>query len=248
MQQTYLPPLTKVNRYLIGILVVSFVVAAVFAQFLDISLVNILGLNLSGLKQGHIYKMITYPFVNVGLFNVVFTGLLFWFLGSDLEMRWGSKRYIQYLMLATLVNGFAFSFFSLFMGGASLHYPFHGMAFLSSAMCVSYAVIYPDRIFQFFMIIPVKAKYFCLILAGMNVYQGFFTPGGAQAFGNIASMIFGAVFVVGVKALGNYLRTQGARAGGTNKFSAKANKKKKGHLRLVDEEEKPNPEEPRYWQ
>lgn len=246
MQQTYLPPLTKVNKYLIGILVVSFVVSSVFAQFLNISLVNILGLSVTGIQNGLIFKMITYPFVNSGLLNVVFTGLLFWFLGSDLEVRWGSKRYVKYLIVATLVNAFAYCLFALFMGGASMHYPFHGMAFLSSAMCVSYAVIYPDRVFQFFMIIPVKAKYFCLILAGMNVYQGFFSPGGAQAFGNIASMIYGALFVFGFRAFGNYVRSQGARVSRGHK-SSKA-KKNKAHLRLVDEDEKPDPNEPKFWQ
>lgn len=246
MQQMYLPPLTKVNKYLIGILVVSFVLGAVFAKAFDLSLVNILGLDVASLKAGLIYKMVTYPFISTGLFNVVFTGLLFWFLGSDLESRWGAKRYIQYLLIATLVNAFAYSLFAIFMGGASLNYPFHGMAFLSSAMCVSYAVIYPDRVFQFFMIIPVKAKYFCLILAAMNVYQGFFTPGGAQAFGNIASMIFGAAFVFGMRGFGLYLRDQASTL--KSKASKKAPKKRKGHLRLVDDEEKPNPDEPRYWQ
>ncbi|AYF44887.1 MULTISPECIES: rhomboid family intramembrane serine protease [Halobacteriovorax] len=245
MQQMYLPPLTKVNKYLIGILVVSFVLGAVFAKAFDISLVAILGLDVASLKSGLIYKMVTYPLVSTGLFNVVFTGLLFWFLGSDLEARWGSRRYIHYLLIATFVNAFAYSLFAIFMGGASLNYPFHGMAFLSSAMCVSYAVIYPDRIFQFFMIIPVKAKYFCLILAGMNVYQGFFSPGGAQAFGNIASMIFGAAFVFGMRGLGFYLRDQ---VGNLKKKQGKVKKKRKGHLRLVDDEEKPNPDEPRYWQ
>ena len=227
MQQTYLPPLTKVNKYLIGILVISFVISSVFSQFLDISLVNILGLSVQGLKDGLIYKMVTYPFVNSGLFNIVFTGLLFWFLGSELESRWGAKRYIKYLGIAVIVNAFAYSLFALFMGGASMNYPFHGMSFLSSAMCVSYACIFPDRVFQFFMIIPVKAKYFCLILAGMNVYQGFFTPGGAQAFGNIASMIFGAAFVLGLNAFGRYLRAQGSRV-----TRPTVKKKKKGHLGL----------------
>ncbi|MGI4993161.1 rhomboid family intramembrane serine protease [Halobacteriovorax sp. GFR7] len=247
MQNIYLPPLTKVNKYLIGIIVASFVISAVFAQFLNISLVNIFGLNVSALKAGLIYKMVTYPFVNTGLFNVVFTGLLFWFLGSDLEARWGARRYVQYIIIAVLVNAFAYTLFALFMGGATINYPFHGMAFLSSAMCVSYACIYPDRIFQFFMIIPVKAKYFCLILAGMNVYQGFFTPGGAQAFANIASMIFGAVFVLGFRALGSYVRNQGSRIS-PKQGGKKASKKKKSHLRLVDDEERPNPDEPRFWQ
>ena len=193
-QQVHLPTLSKVNKILIITMVVSFILHSVSINVFKFPLAQVLGLSLSGIKSGFIFQLITYPLANVGLMEVLFTGLLFWFLGSELENLWGQRKYIIYLVMTALVTGVFYLLVSAVMGGQISSYPFHGMAAFSSAMCVSYAVIYPDRMFQFFFLIPVKAKYFCMILAAMALYQGVFTPGGAQAWGQLAAMAFGFGF------------------------------------------------------
>lgn len=195
MQQYHLPQLTKVNKYLLILLGASFILNSIMINIVKIPAANFLGLSLAGIQSGMVFQFITYPLANVGLFEAVFSGILFWFLGSDLESIWGQRKYIAYLLMTTLVAGVVYIVISAVVGGAIASYPFHGMAAFSSAMCVSYAVIYPDRIFQFFMLIPIKAKYFCMILAGMALWQGIFTPGGAQAWGQLSAMAFGFVFI-----------------------------------------------------
>lgn len=225
MQQVYLPTLSRVNKALVIVLVASFILNSLLLKVGGISLSALLGLSLVGLKSGFVFQFITYPLVNVGLMEVVFTGLLLWFLGSDLESQWGEKKYIAYLVLTSIVSGIVYIVVSAIVGGSVAGYPLHGMSVFSSAMCVSYAVIYPDRMFQFFMLIPIKAKWFCLILAGMNLYSGVFTPGMAQAWGQLAAMTFGFFFIrlLYIPAFNKFFL----------KKSMKKVSKKKSHLSIV---------------
>ena len=237
MQQMYMPNLSKVNKILLIVLGVSFVLNSIATNMLHIPLVNILGLSFSSFTSGFIFQIITYPFANVGLMEVIFSGLLLWFLGSELESIWGERKYLAYLIMTILFSGIAYLIFSVALGGTVKGYPFHGMNVLSSAMCVSYAVLFPDRIFQFFMLIPLKAKYFCMILAGMSLYSGLFTPNGAMAFGNLFAMGFGFLFlkVEHIKSFKKF----------TSKNYSSKTVKNKANLRIVEDEEK---KPPRYFQ
>lgn len=239
MQQVHLPVLSKTNKTLIIVMVASFIIHSLAMSVFKIPLAQILGLSLSGIKSGFIFQFLTYPLANVGLMEVLFTGLLFWFLGSELESLWGQRRYIGYLIMITLLTGIIYILISAIIGGAIAGYPFHGMAAFSSAMCVSYAVLYPDRLFQFFFMIPVKAKYFCMILAAMALYQGVFTPGGAQAWGQLSAMGFGFAFIfLLTKPWFDQILMIGQKKGGVKKKS-----KSKANLRIVKDDDEP----PKYW-
>ena len=245
MNQIHLPPMTKVNKYLLIALVGSFVFLSILQKALGVPVSSLLALSGEGFSRGFIWQLVTYPLVSFQVMGVVFTGLLLWFIGSDLETLWGTKKYLAYVVIMTILSGIGFLILSLFsMGGA-----FYGMSYLSSALCVSYAVLYPNRIFQFFMVIPVKAKYFCMILAGISVYQGLIASGGATALTQLLAMGLGYVFI-GVSNQLWFLKllqkvfSLGAKASTPNQQYAK--KKKSSHLSLVKEDEKDKP--PRYWQ
>lgn len=237
MQQFYMPNLSKTNKYLLIILGASFLIHSIAINVFKFPLTNFLGLSLVSFFSGFIFQIFTYPFANTGLMDVVFSGLLLWFLGSELESIWGSRKYFIYLVSTVFFSGLIFLLVSAIIDGPMSGFPFHGMSVLSSAMCVSYAVHFPDRVFQFFMLIPIKAKYFCMILAGMSLYTGFFTPGAAMAFGNLGAMIFGFAFI--------YLEKNPL----LNAFmiKRKANlSTKKSHLRVVPNDDEKRP--PRYFQ
>lgn len=222
-------------------MVASFILNSILMKVASIPSINLLGLSLAGIKSGFVFQFITYPLANVGLLEVVFSGILFWFLGSELERLWGERKYIAYLLMTTLLTGVIYILISAVVGGQITAYPFHGMAAFSSAMCVSYAVLYPDRQFQFFMLIPIKGKYFCMILAGMALWQGIFTPGGAQAWGQLSAMVFGFFFMrlstlPGFSKLINFGRSGGVKR--APKSKSKAN------LRIVKNDDD---DQPKYW-
>ena len=235
MQQIHMPQLSRVNKVILIIMVTLFILDSILAKSAGVSLVSLFGLSMSGVKSGLIFQFVTYPLVSKGLLEVVFTGLLIWFLGSELEKHWGERNYITYLFLVSFLTGVFYLGISAALSSAGF-VPIYGMNVFSSAMCVSYAILYPDRVFQFFMIIPVKAKYFCMILAFMNLYNGFFTPEGSMAWAQVCAMLIGGGFVYFVHTP-MYRLTFG-------KLKWKSSKERqKSKLRIVEKEERP----PKYW-
>ena len=108
MNQMYLPPMTKVNKYLLIALVGSFVILSILQKAIGLPVSSLLALSAEGIGSGFIWQLVTYPLVNFQVMGVVFTGLLLWFIGSDLETLWGTKKYMAYVFIMTVFSGVGF--------------------------------------------------------------------------------------------------------------------------------------------
>jgi len=247
-QSIYTPPLTKLNKILIIISVGLFILSSVLPAFTPH-----LGLSAHGFFSGHLYQLITYPFVSRGLLEIVFNCLLLWFIGSELESQWGLKRYSSFLASAALGAGLVYLFvsFVFFQGKAVYTFPLMGLHGVCSALLLAYAILYPNRIFSFMLVFPVKAKWFCGILIFMELYSGFFSPAGAQAWGHLAAMFTGYSFMLVVSS--HWWRERKAHS----RAAAERQKRvQKSHLSVVkndplDDENGPRrddqDERPKYW-
>ena len=93
----------------------------------------------------------------------------------------------------TALLGVSFLFFS---GSPVFSFPLVGLSGIVSSLCVAYAVIFPDRVFSFMMIIPIKARYFCMILVAISLYQGLSGPMGVGAWGQLGGIISAYLFMI----------------------------------------------------
>lgn len=233
MQQIYTPKLTKVNKVFIAMMVAFFLLDSIFAKFMNVPLGQYFALSAMTLKAGLVFQIVTYPLVGRGLLEVVFNGLLFWFVGSEIETLWGRQKYISFLLFCTMLPGVLFVLLSSLFAGGSLYLT--GVGGLASSLLLIYSLYFPDRQFSFMLMIPVKARIFCWIIIGMELYWALFTPMASQAWGHLSAMLMAFLFY---------------RFSGRFSFSSilprpKARVKKR-NLTLVkgDEEERP----PKYWQ
>ena len=179
----YLPHLTPVNKKLIIVLGMAFLLNSIFITTMGWSLVSLTGLRGESFFSGHIYQLLSWPLVASGLFEALFDGLILWFIGSELEVMWGRKRYIRFLGAATLGGGIMFL---LVEQWGTYPIALSGMGGVTSAICVAFGILFPHRV-MFFLFFPIKAKYLAMILVGMNLYQGFFSLGRALAWGILGS-------------------------------------------------------------
>lgn len=241
--QIYLPKLTLINKILIIVSSSFFILEFALEKAASWALAPLLGLSASQFMSGHIYSLLTYPFLSRSLIEVILNCLMLWLMGSEFESNWGKKRYIQFLLSVVIGGGLLFLMVStvFFQGTGIYTFPLTGLSGIVSSLCVAYAVIFPDRIFSFMMIIPVKAKYFCMILVAISLFQGLSGPMGVGAWGQLGGIVAAYLFMVLVSNRNFKLLSQ--KMGQLTQM--RSAKKSKAKLSIVkDDNEGP----PKYWQ
>ena len=240
--QIQVPTLTKINKSLIIIYVAIFLFTKILGGNGDVNLLPILGLSFDGVTSGMVFQFLTYPFIDMGFTTVLFNALLIWFIGSDLELKWGRSLYLKFLLAATLGAGlFFFIVFGVFLESQA---PFYGMTGTNLALIMAYGIIYSERTMIFMFLFPMKAKYFCMILAGIELYMGLFSANSQAAWSHLVAML--CAFL--------YLKLISLRARGVTINSVRAEhhrNKMKSKLTLIKSDkkpEKPDPDDPKYWQ
>ena len=146
-----LPKMGRINLIIVCTILTMFVASAALGK-MGASMAGLLGLSSAGFLSGKIWTIVTYALIPHSLMSAIFDALIFWFIGSELENIWGSKRYIQFLGTTLIGAGIIFvAIGSLFFGTSGLaSFPLTGPGGLAAAMCVVYGVLFPDRTMYFF--------------------------------------------------------------------------------------------------
>jgi len=213
----YVPPFRGVTRVLVIVAGVGLLLQSIFGEG---GAEAILGLSANGFRD-HPYQLITYPWISYGLFDTLFNALILWFIGTELETSWGRKKYIIVTAITLLAGGGIYLVAANTLGTP---YSLRGLVGLANAWLIIYAIRFPDQVFSFMLLFPMKAKYFCWLLIGVQIYLGVFTPGAIQVWGHLAATAAGV-------------------AAAFWPYNFKGMRRRKNHLHLVGEERPP-----KYWQ
>src|SRR5689334_8376880 len=66
------------------------------------------------------WQVVTYAFVHRQLGDAFFNMLAFWMFGAELELLWGPRRYVQYLLASALAAAAIYLLVSLAIPGGAL--------------------------------------------------------------------------------------------------------------------------------
>ena len=143
--------------------------AVVLLNALTFVLVNIdpafefaLKLDPEKIKQGEVWRLVTYIFVPEAQgFWIIFALLFLWFLSSSLEEIWGPLRLNVFYIVGMLGCTVAAFFFG---GGPS-------NTFLNLSLFFAFATVAPDYEVFLFFLVRVKIKYLAWVLAGIFALQ-----------------------------------------------------------------------------
>lgn len=241
--QMHAPPLSQVNKYIIIAHVGLFLINSVMKVSAGTSLAGILGLSLGGLSKGFVFQILTFPFIETNFLSVLFNSMLIWFIGGDLETKWGARFYAKFLGLSALVSGLVYLLVTLFAANAFHFTPLSGLGGVVFALLMAYGIIFSERQLTFMLLFPMKAKYFCMILAAIELYMGLFSAHGKASWAHLSAAAAGY----------GYLKWKSMKARGESlggKWKQAQKKRRKGKLRIVKDEEgrKPDPKDPKFWQ
>lgn len=238
------PRLTLVVKLVLIISAVMFLLQLV-ADASGFTISPFLGFVPARLPEGWIWQPFTYAFLHAGLFHLLFNLLVIWTVGSELEALWGQKTFLGYFFVCALGGALTHGLFSLFGIGPGALSPVVGSSGVVFGLLLAYGILFGERTMYFFMLFPMPAKYFVMLLGAIEIVSSvFYGKSGVAHLAHLGGMAFGFLFLTSMASWRRRSRKE-AQSAQTQK-DRKKRLKKAGHLRLVPGEE--NDEDgPKHW-
>jgi membrane associated rhomboid family serine protease len=138
-----------------------------------------------------IWQLATYLFLHAGFFHVIFNLFALWMFGSDLEREWGSGQFLFFYLLTGIGAGIVEV---LLM--PSTHSMTIGCSGAIYGLLLAYGLIFPERLIYLYFLIPIRAKWFVLLMGVIEFVGSFGTPGsGVAHVAHLGGMLFAYVYL-----------------------------------------------------
>jgi membrane associated rhomboid family serine protease len=173
-------PLSTAMKALIGANVLIF-----FAQYVKPALNDAFGLQpLLVVRQLWVWQLGTYMFLHGGVFHILFNMLALWMFGTELERIWGTRYFLKFYFVTGIGAGILTVLFSLLPFSASQQLYGSNVIGASGAiygLLLAYALYFPDRPIYAYLVFPIPAKYFVLIMGVLAFYASVSGANGGVA-------------------------------------------------------------------
>lgn len=122
-----------------------------------------------------VWQLVSYMFLHSSnVFHILFNMLMLWWLGSELEQRWGSRFFLAYYLAsgvgAAIIYCIGLFIYTMATGSVSGWLsPVVGASGAIFGLLVAYGIIFGERVVYFMMVFPMKAKYFVMILGAIEM-------------------------------------------------------------------------------
>jgi len=137
-----------------------------------------------------VWQLVSYGFLHGDLLHIAFNMFALWMFGRDLEGLMGARRFLTYYLVCVVGAGLVQLAVAKLQGG---FYPTVGASGGVFGILLAYGMAFPNRmVMMIFPPIPMKAKYFVILIGLFELYVGFSgnAPGVAN-FAHIGGMAFG---------------------------------------------------------
>lgn len=238
-------PLTPVVKWLLIINVaVWFLFQVLLEGFMHVTFTPIFALfPAKVIFEFQIWQLVTYMFLHsLQVTHILFNMLMLWFFGAELEQRWGSKFFLIYYFTcgvgAAVLYCVAVWAYALVTGSQTgLIVPVIGASGAIFGLLLAQGIIFGERVVYFFMLFPMKTKYFVAIM-GLVQFASLMTSGVSG--GEVA-------YLAHLGGLASGFICLQVKAWFTRQDFKKKAKNKGRNLRLVVNNEKKSDKPPKYW-
>ena len=162
-----------------------------------------LGLMPAGVvEQLRIWQPATYMFLHADLFHLLFNMLALWMFGTELERLWGRRYFLKFYFVCGIGAGlltvvfallpFSFSralYESLVIGASGAIY----------GLLLAYGLYFPDRPILMFLLFPIPAKYFVMIIGAIAFYSSLGATGGIASATHLGGLVVGYLYLKGAR-------------------------------------------------
>lgn len=225
-----MPPVTK-NLIIINCIVY---LAQLVAEQRGMDLAGMLGLHFAAASDFGLYQFVTYMFLHGSFTHLFFNMFSLWMFGRLIEGTMGSRRFLTYYFVCGIGAGLCQEVWQageyyltgmyeyLFVTDGVLRLPMAdflnrwttiGASGACYGILLAFGMTYPnERIMLLIPPIPMKAKYFVVGYAAIELFSAFTSNGNIAHFAHLGGMLFGLLLIL-------YWRRKG-RGGGRGRFDS----------------------------
>jgi membrane associated rhomboid family serine protease len=184
-----MPPLLPVTRALIMTCVALYALQVIMPPVLE------RWLALWPIASGNFlpWQVVTYGVLHGDVVHLLFNMLSLWMFGSDMERIWGQRRYLQYLLASVVAAALVQLIWTAMSQSMS---PTVGISGAVFGLLLAFGMTFPDRMIMMIIPpIPMKAKYFVMIFAAVELYLGTGGRDGIAHFAHLGGMLGGWLLI-----------------------------------------------------
>lgn len=209
-----LPPVVK---HLLIINTLLFLVSFTLNRF-GIDLSKYLGLHFFLASDFMPYQLFTYMFMHANFEHIFFNMFALWMFGNTLENIWGSKRFLLFYIVCGLGAGVCQELVQyiqyLTMGLANYENVSLGVAHIMPTadylnmwntvgasgavygLLLAFGMLFPNSMIYLYFLFPIKAKWFVIAYAVIELVSGFLSSGNVAHFAHLGGMLFGLILIL----------------------------------------------------
>lgn len=137
----------------------------------------------------HTYQFITYMFLHANFEHVFFNMFALWMFGRTLEYDLGSQRFLIYYMVCGVGAALIQAAITVAMGQPMA---LVGASGAVMGLLLAFGVMYPNAVIMLLIPpIPMKAKWFVIIYAVLELFLGWRGVGNVAHFAHVGGMLWG---------------------------------------------------------
>jgi membrane associated rhomboid family serine protease len=183
--RSYVNPYIPSNRFPVGlkwllivntaIFVVSILAEHQIAPLFD----NFALVPAQVIRSFAIWQLVTYMFIHVGFMHILWNMLALWMFGAQLERLWGTPKFLRFYFSCGILAALTVIACAYVFSGTTVRTV--GSSGAIYGILVAYGVIFPDQTILFGFLIPMKSKYFVMIIGGIVFLQSYMATVGGKA-------------------------------------------------------------------
>jgi membrane associated rhomboid family serine protease len=147
----------------------------------------------------YLWQPFTYLFLHAGFFHIIFNMLALWMFGAELERLWGTQFFLKYYFVTGVGAAAATLLLSFLPGdiGTSLRYSLTvGASGAIYGLLLAYGLYFPDRPIYMWMLFPIPAKYFVMIMGGIALLSSLSAnQGGVANIAHLGGLVVGYLYL-----------------------------------------------------
>ncbi len=149
-----------------------------------------------------VWQLVSYLFLHSSISHILWNMLGLWMFGAPLERLWGTARFLRFYFTCGIFAGITVVVLAYIFGGTEV--PTVGASGAIYGILMAYGLMFPDQTILFGFLIPMKSKYFVMIIGAIVFLQSYSATVGGQPNGVAVVAHLGGL-------LAGYLLLRGSR-------------------------------------